>query len=247
MTLCCMFLALPIHHPPKDSRHHNRQRNDPPHEQKIQQHARAPTLERHRVVGRRHSPPPPQLLLLLRPKVPVPIEMRHIVRPPEGPSPCTPVPTPAGPSRILGRRRPRPRKPRLGRRVRLGLPLGTVRAPPAGAVEARRGSTEMGAAFAESAGRTGTGGAGGRCSGGVVGAATVEGAGGGGGGGVAGSGGRGEGVAVVAVALGGAAEDGVGFGDLDEAGGGGGRVGGVVVWVMGFGEVEVLSVFWWRC
>lgn len=52
----------------------------------------------------------------------------------------------------------------------------------------------------------------------------------------------GEEVAVVALALGGAAEDGIGFGDLDEAGGGGGRVVRVVVWVVAFGEVEVLSV-----
>lgn len=71
----------------------------------------------------------------------------------------------------------------------------------------------------------------------MVGATTVEGGGPGLGVGV------GEEVAVVALALGGAAEDGVGFGDLDEAGGGGGRVVRVVVWVVAFGEVEVLSVF----
>lgn len=42
--------------------------------------------------------------------------------------------------------------------------------------------------------------------------------------------------AVVGLTLGGVAEDGVGFGELDEALGGGWVV-GVAVWVVGFGEL----------
>ncbi len=53
--------------------------------------------------------------------------------------------------------------------------------------------------------------------------------------------GSGEVVAVVALAFGGTAEDGVCFGDFDEAGGGAGVVIWIVIWVVGFGEGEVLS------
>ena len=54
--------------------------------------------------------------------------------------------------------------------------------------------------------------------------------------------GGGEVVAVVTLAFGGTAEDGVCGCDFDEACGRSGRVRGVVVWVVVFGEVEILSV-----
>lgn len=113
------------------------------------------------------------------------------------------------------------------------LPLGAVRAPPAGAVEARRRTGKGASPARQAGGGTAAGGAGGG-----VGAAAAGGV-------VVGGGGQAHVVAVVARALVGVAEDVVGFAYALEPGRGL-RVGGVV-WVVALAErVEGSGWWWWR-